>query len=132
MQQDWAKTIRRRNARELTGAAILAAWMLFSQGFTLETGPLLVAVAWLTWFFLKPARWQAKPEDGGAGVRRELVRQGLLLRMAWAWYVLPLVVGMMASFPVSWALRTLILASGVVLSVVNSRAGQRLIDEGNR
>jgi hypothetical protein len=133
MQRDWSRTIRARNARELAGAAILAAFMLYTRGFTFRNGPLIVAVAWLSWFFLRPARWQAAPADGGVGVRRELIRQGHLLRTAWAWYVLPLVVAGLTSWGSSlWMVRAGFIAFGVALAVVNYRAGQRLIDEGNR
>jgi len=132
MQRDWAKTIRSRNTREVAAAGVLAGLVLYTQGLTLHAAPLLAAVAWVAWFFLRYARWKALPSDGGVGVRRELLRQGHLLRAAWAWYVLPLVVGGLATFGGGMGFRAAFLALGAVLAVVNYKAGQRLIEEGNR
>jgi hypothetical protein len=132
MERDWAKTIRARNARELVSAGVLAGLVLFTQGLTLHVVPLLAAVAWVALFFLRFARWKASPSDGGVGVRRELIRQGHLLRAAWAWYVLPLVVGGLVTWGGGVGFRAAFIVGGAVLAVVNYRAGQKLIDEGNR
>jgi len=132
MERDWAKTIRARNAREIGGAVVVAAMVLTTEGLTLRAAPMLAAVAWVAIFFMRYARWKASPSDGGVGVRRELIRQGHLLRAAWAWYVLPLVVGGLASWGSGVGFRAVFIAGGAVLAVVNYKAGQRLIDEGNR
>ena len=132
MDRDWPKTIRARNLRELVAAGILAAVVLATRGFTLQTAPLFAALAWVAWFFARYARWQAVPAEAGVGVRRELIRQGHLLMSAWAWYVLPLLVGALLSnlSPSPWV-RAILLAAGVALAAVNYRAGKRLVDAGN-
>jgi hypothetical protein len=132
MERNWPKTIRSRNLRELAAVALVAGGVLFTRGFTWRSVPLLAVVAWTTWFFVRHALWQAAPGDGGAGVRRELIRQGHLLMAAWAWYVLPLAVGALLTFSPSTPIGVIFLAAGVVVAIVNYRAGKRLIAEGNR
>ncbi len=132
MDRDWPKTIRARNLRELVAAGILAAVVLATRGFTLQSAPILAALAWVAWFFVRYARWQAVPAEAGVGVRRELIRQGHLLMSAWAWYVLPLLAGALLSnlSPSPWV-RAILLAAGVALAAVNYWAGKRLVDAGN-
>jgi hypothetical protein len=132
VEKDWAKTIRARNARELVAAALLAVVVVYSSGFALRSAPVLLADAWVAWFIYRYAGWQAAEADGGAGVRRELIRQGYLLMSAWIWYVLPLIVaGFLTFSPGPW-LRVVFLVAGVAMSFANYRAGKRLVAEGNR
>jgi hypothetical protein len=132
MERDWGRTIRARNARELGAAAVLAALVLSAEGPRLRTAPLLAAIGWVAWFIARYACWRAKPEDGGLGIRRELIRQGNLLMAAWIWYVLPLLVGGLLSVPTAGWTRALFIGFGIALSVVNYHAGKKLVAEGNR
>jgi hypothetical protein len=132
MDGDWPRKIRARNTRELVAAGVLAGVVVFTRGFTLQSAPILAALAWVAWFLVRYAGWQAAPGDAGVGVRRELIRQGHLLMSAWAWYVLPLIAGGLLSISAGTWSRGILLAAGVALAAVNYRAGKRLVDEGNR
>lgn len=127
--RDWPTIVRRRNRRELIAAVLVGVWVLWRDGLGLRSWPLLGAVLWVGYVMLIRAEWRADPVEGDAGVRRELVRQGELLRRAWLWYVAPLLIGAALLRPPGMFGAVALALFGIVLSIVNFVVGTKLIRE---
>jgi hypothetical protein len=130
MADKWRRQIEHRNLRELIAAAIGAVAIVF-LGSTLRAVPLVCALIWIGWTIAREGRWQARSEDGVAGARRELVRQGRFLQRAWHWYVLPIAIGLLF-FGVRGVMVPVLVVGSAAISALNFVAGQKLIRESRR
>jgi hypothetical protein len=133
VKRDWPRTIKYRNYRELTGCAVVIIGLVYLVGLTFRTLPVIAGVGFVAWFIIKHAGWQANPKDL-LGERRELIRQGRILRFAWAWYVVPCMLPMLIvrPIPLSSGMTAVFIAGAIFIAWLNYRGGSKLIEEAHR
>ncbi|MBL8743387.1 MAG: hypothetical protein JNK04_19895, partial [Myxococcales bacterium] len=98
-------------------------------GLSLRLLPVLSGIGFVVWFIVKHAGWQANRSDL-LGERRELIRQGRMLKLAWAWYVVPLMLPWLIAEPVPLGsfMTTVFVSGGIFIGWTNYREGKKLID----
>jgi hypothetical protein len=133
VKRDFAKTIKHRNYRELAACVLVTLGLLHFVGLTLRMVPVLAGIGFVAWFIVRHASWQANKSDL-LGERRELIRQGRLSQLAWAWYVVPTILPILVArpFPLIPLQVIAFIVGGIFMGWLNYRAGSKLLEEAHR
>jgi hypothetical protein len=128
MSVDWAELARKRNRSILSTNGLLLLAYLVTFGLHWSDARFTASSLWVIYFVAVHLRWKADPKGGGVAIRKELLRQGTLVKHAWAWWHLPTLLGLRLGYWWVWALY---LPFGVWGAISFWRTGEALIQRAN-